>query len=53
KKQGEDVDNKVYLEEQAAEFDEGHAGSDLGKTFESQPPPDDDKMDEDKAGSDP
>nr|GFB18897.1 hypothetical protein [Tanacetum cinerariifolium] len=36
-----------------AELNEGQAGSDPGKTFESQPPPDDDKMDEDQAGSDP
>nr|GEX45396.1 hypothetical protein [Tanacetum cinerariifolium] len=51
--QGEDVDNKVYLEEQTAELDEGRDGSDLGKTRESRPPPDDDKMDEDQAGSNP
>nr|GFA40302.1 hypothetical protein [Tanacetum cinerariifolium] len=36
-----------------AELNEGQARSDPGKTFESQPPPDDDKMDEDQAGSDP
>nr|GFA31402.1 hypothetical protein [Tanacetum cinerariifolium] len=27
---GEDVDNKVYLEEQTVELDEGHAGSEPG-----------------------
>nr|GEU76210.1 hypothetical protein [Tanacetum cinerariifolium] len=52
--QEEDVDNKVYLMEQTVELDEGHVGSDPGKTLESRPPPDDDdKMDEDQAGSDP
>nr|GEW12278.1 hypothetical protein [Tanacetum cinerariifolium] len=50
--QGEDVDNKVYLEEQTVKLDEGQAGSDPSKTLESKPPPNDDKMDEDQAGSD-
>nr|GEV02318.1 integrase, catalytic region, zinc finger, CCHC-type, peptidase aspartic, catalytic [Tanacetum cinerariifolium] len=50
--QGEDVDNKVYLEEQTAKLDEGQARSDPGKTLESQPPPEDDKIDEDQTGSD-
>ncbi|GJY20056.1 hypothetical protein Tco_0392622 [Tanacetum coccineum] len=39
KKQGEDVANKVDLEEKTAEVDEGHGGSDHGKTPESRPPP--------------
>ncbi|GJZ44982.1 hypothetical protein Tco_0592578 [Tanacetum coccineum] len=40
-------------EEKTAEIDEGQAGSDPGKTPESRPSPDDDKMDEDQAGPDP
>ncbi|GKC19192.1 hypothetical protein Tco_1021342, partial [Tanacetum coccineum] len=51
--QGDDVANLVNLEEKTAEIDEGQAGSDPGKTPESRPPPDDDKMDEDQAGPDP
>nr|GEW68085.1 hypothetical protein [Tanacetum cinerariifolium] len=51
--QEEDMDNQVYLEEQAAKLDEGQAGSDPGKTPKARPPPNDDKMDEDQAGSDP
>nr|GEU74428.1 hypothetical protein [Tanacetum cinerariifolium] len=51
--QEEYMGKKVYLEEQTAELDEGQAISDPGKTSESRPPPDDDKMDEDHAGSDP
>ncbi|GJZ28397.1 hypothetical protein Tco_0573044, partial [Tanacetum coccineum] len=51
--QGDDVANLVNLEEKTAEIDEGQAGSDPGKTPESRPPPDDDKMDEDLAGPDP
>ncbi|GJR39543.1 hypothetical protein Tco_1215227 [Tanacetum coccineum] len=51
--QGDDVANMVNLEEKTAEIDEGQAGSDPGKTPESRPPPDDDKMDEDQAGPDP
>nr|GEU74142.1 retrovirus-related Pol polyprotein from transposon TNT 1-94 [Tanacetum cinerariifolium] len=50
--QEEDVDKQVYLEEQTAKLNKGHTGSDHGKTPESRPPPDDDKMDEDQAGSD-
>ncbi|GKA41802.1 hypothetical protein Tco_0734462 [Tanacetum coccineum] len=51
--QGDDVTNLVNLEEKTIEIDEGQAGSDPGKTPESRPPPDDDKMDEDQAGPDP
>nr|GEX12222.1 retrovirus-related Pol polyprotein from transposon TNT 1-94 [Tanacetum cinerariifolium] len=51
--QEEDVDNKLYLEEQTAELDKVQARSDPGKTFKSRPPPDDDKIAEDQAGSDP
>ncbi|GJS97348.1 hypothetical protein Tco_0804316 [Tanacetum coccineum] len=51
--QSDDVANVVNLEEKTAEIDKGHTGSDPGKTPESRPPPDDDKMDEDQAGSDP
>nr|GEU93581.1 hypothetical protein [Tanacetum cinerariifolium] len=51
--QGEDVDNQGYLEEQTVVLDEGQTRSDPGKTPESRPPPDDDKMDEDQARSDP
>ncbi|GJX49487.1 putative reverse transcriptase domain-containing protein [Tanacetum coccineum] len=51
--QGDDVANMVNLEEKTAEIDEGQAGSDLGKTPKSRPPPDDDKMDENQAGPDP
>ncbi|GKA29402.1 hypothetical protein Tco_0715647, partial [Tanacetum coccineum] len=32
---GEDVDNQVNIEEKTAELDQGHAGSDPGKTPES------------------
>ncbi|GJQ91280.1 retrovirus-related pol polyprotein from transposon TNT 1-94 [Tanacetum coccineum] len=49
---GEDVDNQVNLEENTAELDQGQAGSDPGKTPESLPPPDDNKMDEDQVGPD-
>ncbi|GJW42111.1 hypothetical protein Tco_0070910 [Tanacetum coccineum] len=48
--QGEDVANKVDLEEKIAEIDEGQAGSDPGKTPESQPPPERVLMEEDQAG---
>nr|GEV49802.1 hypothetical protein [Tanacetum cinerariifolium] len=51
KEQGEEVSYIVALEEKTTELDEGLAGSDPGKTPESQPPPDNDKMDEDQAGS--
>nr|GEY59941.1 hypothetical protein [Tanacetum cinerariifolium] len=52
-KLGEDMDNKVHLVEQTAKLDEGQDRSDPGKTSESRPPPDDDKMDKDQAGSNP
>ncbi|GJY50015.1 hypothetical protein Tco_0439971 [Tanacetum coccineum] len=51
--QGDEVATEVNLEEKTSEIDEGQAGSDPGKTPESQPPPDDDKMDEDQAGPNP
>ncbi|GJS11404.1 hypothetical protein Tco_0368200 [Tanacetum coccineum] len=35
----EDVDKQVNLEEKTAELDQDQAGSDPGKTYESQPPP--------------
>ncbi|GKG28327.1 hypothetical protein Tco_0406654, partial [Tanacetum coccineum] len=37
--QGEDVANKVNLEEKTIEIDEVQARSDPGKTLESRPPP--------------
>ncbi|GJV30240.1 hypothetical protein Tco_1386688 [Tanacetum coccineum] len=40
-------------EDKTVEIDEGQARSDPGKTPESRPPPDDNKMDEDQAGPDP
>ncbi|GJX09556.1 hypothetical protein Tco_0199415, partial [Tanacetum coccineum] len=51
--QGDDVTAEVNLEDKTTEIDEGHARSDPGKTLESRPPPDDNKMDEDQAGTDP
>ncbi|GJZ50906.1 hypothetical protein Tco_0605421 [Tanacetum coccineum] len=48
--QGEDVANKVELEEKTAKVDEGQAGSDPGKTPESRPPPKHVLMEEDQAG---
>nr|GEW35395.1 hypothetical protein [Tanacetum cinerariifolium] len=51
--QGKDVDNQGYLEEQTDVLDKGQAELDPVKTLESRPPQDDDKMDEDQAGSDP
>ncbi|GJT46113.1 hypothetical protein Tco_0954828 [Tanacetum coccineum] len=51
--QSDDVANLVNLEEKTVEIDEGQAGSNLGKTPKSRPPPNDDKMDEDQAGPDP
>ncbi|GJS37291.1 hypothetical protein Tco_0535673 [Tanacetum coccineum] len=51
--QGDDVSNILNLEEKTVEIDEGQARLDPGKTPESRPPPDDDKMDEDQAGPDP
>ncbi|GJV73559.1 hypothetical protein Tco_1493554 [Tanacetum coccineum] len=51
--QGDDMANVVNLEDKTIEIDEGQARSDPGKTPESRPLPDDDKMDEDQAGPDP
>ncbi|GKC40773.1 hypothetical protein Tco_1053157 [Tanacetum coccineum] len=51
--QGEDVADKVDLEEKTAEFDEGQAGSDPGKTPESRPPPEHTHIEEDQAGPNP
>ncbi|GKC06560.1 retrovirus-related pol polyprotein from transposon TNT 1-94 [Tanacetum coccineum] len=51
--QGEDVADKVNLEEKTAEIDEGQAGSDPGKTPKSRPPPERVLMEEDQAGPDP
>ncbi|GKA80050.1 retrovirus-related pol polyprotein from transposon TNT 1-94 [Tanacetum coccineum] len=51
--QGEDVANKVDLEEKTDEIDEGHAGSDPDKTPESRPPPKRILMKEDQAGPNP
>ncbi|GJX60587.1 hypothetical protein Tco_0291977 [Tanacetum coccineum] len=52
-KTGADTEKTDSREEKTAEIDEGQDGSDPGKTPESRPPPDDDKMDEDHAGPDP
>ncbi|GJV49556.1 reverse transcriptase domain-containing protein [Tanacetum coccineum] len=51
--QGDDVDNVVNLEEKTAEIDEGHAGSDPGKTPESRPPPERVLIEEDHARPNP
>ncbi|GJV69528.1 hypothetical protein Tco_1485037 [Tanacetum coccineum] len=51
--QGEDVANKVDLEEKTAKVDEGQAGSDLGKIPESRPPPERVLMEKDHAGPNP
>ncbi|GJU95738.1 hypothetical protein Tco_1320494 [Tanacetum coccineum] len=48
-----DTDRTNNGEEKTVEIDEGQARSDPGKTPESRPPPDDDKMYEDQAGLDP
>nr|GEX77432.1 hypothetical protein [Tanacetum cinerariifolium] len=48
--QGEDVDNKVYLEEKTVKLDEAKARSDHGKTPESQPAPEPVLIEEDQAG---
>nr|GEW00123.1 hypothetical protein [Tanacetum cinerariifolium] len=40
-------------QEKSAKLDEGHAGSDPGKTPESRPPPEHEHMDEDQAGPNP
>nr|GEW06465.1 copia protein [Tanacetum cinerariifolium] len=51
--QGDDVANMVNLEEKTNELDQGQAESDPGKTFESQPPPEQVFMDDDQARPDP
>nr|GEU41569.1 integrase, catalytic region, zinc finger, CCHC-type, peptidase aspartic, catalytic [Tanacetum cinerariifolium] len=51
--QGKDVDDQVNLEEKTDELDQGQAGSDPGRTLESQPPPEQAVMDEDQAKLDP
>ncbi|GKB45040.1 hypothetical protein Tco_0889982 [Tanacetum coccineum] len=51
--QGEDVANKVDLEEKTTEIDEGQARSDPGKTPESQPLPECVLMAEDQVGPTP
>nr|GEU29240.1 retrovirus-related Pol polyprotein from transposon TNT 1-94 [Tanacetum cinerariifolium] len=51
--QGEDVADKVYLEEKTAKIVKGQAGSNPGKTPESRPPPEHVLMEEDQAGPDP
>ncbi|GKB75532.1 hypothetical protein Tco_0942427, partial [Tanacetum coccineum] len=51
--QGDDVTEVVNLEDKSTEIDEGQAGSDPGKTPESRPPPDDNKIDKDQARPDP
>ncbi|GKB34407.1 hypothetical protein Tco_0879349 [Tanacetum coccineum] len=51
--QGDDVTEEVNLEDKTTEINKSQAGSDPGKTPESRPPPDDNKMDEDQAGPDP
>ncbi|GJS15029.1 hypothetical protein Tco_0409501 [Tanacetum coccineum] len=50
---GENISNMVTFEERTVELDEGQAGSDPGKTPESQPPPEHVLMEEDQAGSNP
>ncbi|GKA79988.1 hypothetical protein Tco_0786584 [Tanacetum coccineum] len=50
---GGEVSNTVALEERTVELDEGHAGSDPGKTPESRPPLKRKLIEEDQAGSDP
>ncbi|GKC44155.1 hypothetical protein Tco_1061877 [Tanacetum coccineum] len=50
--QGEDVANMVDLEERTVEINEGQAGSDLGKTPESRPPPEHVLVKEDQAVAD-
>ncbi|GJU58100.1 retrovirus-related pol polyprotein from transposon TNT 1-94 [Tanacetum coccineum] len=53
KEQGEDVVDKVDLEEKTAEIDEGQTGSNLGKTLESRPPLKHVLIEEDQAGPNP
>nr|GEU54930.1 hypothetical protein [Tanacetum cinerariifolium] len=50
--QVKDVDNQVNLEEKTTELDQGQAGSDLGKTPESRPPPEHEVIEEDQARPD-
>ncbi|GKB18298.1 hypothetical protein Tco_0852221 [Tanacetum coccineum] len=51
--QGKDVANVIDQEEKTAELNEGQVGSNPGKTPESRPPPDDDKMGRRPADKDP
>nr|GEX39335.1 hypothetical protein [Tanacetum cinerariifolium] len=51
--QGKDVDNQVTLEEKTAKLDQGQAGSDLGKTSESRPLPEQEFIGKDQARPDP
>nr|GEW84904.1 integrase, catalytic region, zinc finger, CCHC-type, peptidase aspartic, catalytic [Tanacetum cinerariifolium] len=51
--QGNDVDKQVHLEEKMDKLDQGQAGSDPGRTSESQPPPEQVVMDKDQARPDP
>nr|GEU40911.1 integrase, catalytic region, zinc finger, CCHC-type, peptidase aspartic, catalytic [Tanacetum cinerariifolium] len=50
---GEKISNTLALKEKTVELDEGHDGSDPGKTPKSRPPPDHVLMKEDQARSDP
>ncbi|GJY57275.1 hypothetical protein Tco_0456390 [Tanacetum coccineum] len=52
-KTGADTDRTNSREDKTTEIDEGQTGSDPGKTPESRPPPDDNKMDEDQTRPDP
>nr|GEU71902.1 histone deacetylase 14 [Tanacetum cinerariifolium] len=51
--QGEDMADKVNLEENTAKIDEGQAGSDPGKTPEPRPPPKHVLMEEEQGGPNP
>ncbi|GJW17604.1 hypothetical protein Tco_0025040 [Tanacetum coccineum] len=51
--QGKEVLKTVTLEERTVDVDEGQAGSDPGKSAESQPPPEHEVMKEDQAKSNP
>nr|GEV64639.1 copia protein [Tanacetum cinerariifolium] len=51
--QRKDVDDQVNLNEKSDELDQGQARSDPGRTPDSRPPPKQEVMDEDQAGSDP
>ncbi|GJX26472.1 hypothetical protein Tco_0232768 [Tanacetum coccineum] len=53
KEKGEESSTKVMSEEKTADLNEYQAGSDPGKSFKSQPPPEHEKKDEDQAGPDP